>query len=289
MGDRIRDLLDSVVLGDQNAFPRLLSEIEKVGAKSLKYQELLEPSHLAFRIGVTGPPGAGKSTLIDCMISEISEKGFRVGVLAVDPSSPFTQGAILGDRVRYVSLETHSDVFVRSVGSRGSLGGLCAQAYLMLRAFDFAKFDVVLIETVGVGQTELEIMNVSDHTSVVLVPESGDGIQAMKAGLMEIADLFVVNKSDRAGADSLVKELEWISDGNVDVLQTSAINGSGIREFVNHLINVKSKSEFQKVRWSVDRLKAEAVALLRLEMERDLLKNVSQVSDLKSLQALFGL
>ncbi|HEX4925152.1 MAG TPA: hypothetical protein VFV50_13750, partial [Bdellovibrionales bacterium] len=182
---------------------RLLTELESGGPSALKHKRLLEPEHLALRIGITGPPGAGKSTLISQLISAFRARGKTVGVLAVDPSSPFTRGAVLGDRIRYSKHFSDDGVFIRSVGTRGSLGGLSASVYLMARAFDAFNFDVVLVETVGVGQTELEIMNVADRVAVVVVPEFGDSIQAMKAGILEIAHVFVVNKADRPGADSI--------------------------------------------------------------------------------------
>lgn len=164
----------------------------------------------AHRVGLTGPPGAGKSTVADRLIRHFRERQARVGVVAVDPSSPFTGGALLGDRVRMDAAVGDRDVFIRSMATRGSLGGLCNAAEDALDLMDAAGFDPVLVETVGVGQVELDVARAADTVVVVLVPESGDGVQAMKAGLMEIGDIFVVNKADREGADRLKQELESI-------------------------------------------------------------------------------
>lgn len=159
-------------------------------------------------IGITGPPGAGKSTLTDKIIGELVRHGKNVAVLCVDPSSPFTNGAILGDRIRMSEWYNHPSVFIRSLATRGSLGGLPANAAKIISLVKQAPFDYILIETVGVGQNEIEIASLADLTIVVLVPESGDDIQVMKAGLMEIADIFVVNKCDRPGSDHFASDLE---------------------------------------------------------------------------------
>jgi LAO/AO transport system kinase len=158
-------------------------------------------------LGLTGPPGAGKSTLVDGLVAKARAAGERVAVIAVDPSSPFTGGAILGDRIRMEQHTGDDGVFVRSLSSRGHLGGLSSATAEVVDLFDAAGFDRVLVETVGVGQSELGVMEVADTVLVVLTPESGDSVQAMKAGLLEIADLFVINKADRPGADRLAREL----------------------------------------------------------------------------------
>ena len=159
----------------------------------------------ARRFGVTGPPGAGKSSLIAALATLLRTGGEEVAIVAVDPTSPFSGGALLGDRIRMNDLATDPGIFIRSMATRGSLGGLAAATREVIDLLDAFGFPNILVETVGVGQTELEIASTADSVAVVLVPESGDGIQAMKAGLMEIADLFVVNKSDRIGADRMVK------------------------------------------------------------------------------------
>lgn len=268
MSDQIGARLLRAKKGDQRAIAELLSWVERTGPEALREAEILKPQSRAFRIGITGPPGAGKSTLVGQLIGEFRRAGLRLGILAVDPSSPFSHGAILGDRIRYSDHAMDPGVFIRSIGTRGSLGGLSASAYLMLRVFDASGFDVVLIETVGVGQTELEVMNVADQIVVVLVPESGDSVQAMKAGLLEIADWYVVNKSDRPGADSLAKELLFISEmapsdrRKPQVLSTIATNGTGVAELAEKLIAAKSTPQ-----QSAERLRQEALALLRQKFD----------------------
>lgn len=276
--------LDATEKGDFRALAKLLTWIERNGPqKALAYKQLAAPSSLTFRVGITGPPGAGKSTLIGELLQQLRSRGLKVGVLAVDPSSPFSKGAILGDRIRYSEHFNDDGVFIRSVGTRGSLGGLSAASYLMLRAFDCAKFDIVLIETVGVGQTELEIINVADFVSVVLVPESGDSIQAMKAGLTEIADLFIVNKSDRPGADGLKNELRATLELGenrkpVQIVSTIATQKNGIEEFCDVLL--KAKKNFDKSsRVQPERLQAEAKALLRWLVEDQIETQLLSVKD----------
>lgn len=292
-----RELIQSTGNGDRVALAKLLSRLEREGPSVVgQFKELLLPGKSAFRIGITGPPGAGKSTLIAQMIGGLRKRGKTVAVLAVDPSSPFTQGAILGDRIRYSEHVLDAGVFIRSLGSRGSLGGLSASAWLMVRAFDHAGFDVVLLETVGVGQTELEIMNVADHVSVVLTPESGDGIQGMKAGLMEISDLFLVNKSDRPGADVFAREIEAaleldpraMSSNPPKVMKLSALTGLGIDDFLTELdARAAKKDLWSQRRTDQKRLQAEAKAMLMIEAERRAALAASQIQTPEMLGKLF--
>ncbi len=194
--------------GRRAALARAISMVEgaRPGVNDL-LDELLRTRPRARRIGVTGPPGAGKSTLASLMTRRLRARGEEVAIVAVDPTSPFSGGALLGDRIRMNDLAVDPGVFIRSMATRGSLGGLAAATREVIDLLDAFGFPNVIIESVGVGQTQLEIQAAADTTVVVLVPESGDGIQAMKAGLMEIADIFVVNKSDRVGADRLVREI----------------------------------------------------------------------------------
>ncbi len=202
-------LLDDLGAGRPAALARAISMVENAVPG---FEQLLRGLHgrtgRARRIGITGPPGAGKSTLIERLASHYRAAGATVGVIAVDPSSPFTGGALLGDRIRMERASEDPGVFIRSMASRGSLGGMATTTAEVADVLDAAGFARILIETVGVGQSELEVATAADSTVVVLVPESGDGIQVMKAGLMEIADVFVVNKADRPGADRLRQELE---------------------------------------------------------------------------------
>ncbi len=207
--ERHKQLVAAFLAGEERALARAISAVEN---EAEGFETLLETLHEgvgdARRIGLTGPPGAGKSTITAALARLYRDRGHRVGVIAVDPTSPFTGGALLGDRIRMNELSTEPDIFIRSMASRGSVGGLATAARDTADLMDAFGFSRILLETVGVGQTELQIAGSADTTVVILVPESGDGIQAMKAGLMEVADVFVVNKADRPGADRLRKEIE---------------------------------------------------------------------------------
>lgn len=215
------------------------------------YGELLQslPASTTKTIGVTGPPGAGKSTLVDSLIGLLVEKGKKVGVLCVDPSSPFNLGALLGDRIRMSEWYTHPDVFIRSLATRGSMGGLHPKIIEISDLMKAFPFDHIIVETVGVGQSEIEIAGLADSTIVVMVPEAGDEVQTMKAGLMEIADIFVVNKADRPGADLFVKNLRQMLAPafrthyhEVPVIKTVASQKKGIHELMDILAHQLKKA-----------------------------------------------
>ncbi len=189
-------------------------------------------------IGITGPPGAGKSTLVNDLLAELTGKNLKVAVLAIDPTSPFNFGSLLGDRIRMAGHYNHPDVFIRSLATRGSLGGLSAKTIEMTDVLRAAGFDYVLVETVGVGQSEIEIAGLADITLVVLVPEGGDEIQNIKSGLMEIADAFIVNKADREGADLFANNLKKMvqqKDTIIPVFKTIASQNNGIKEIVDYI------------------------------------------------------
>ena len=228
------ELLQDILQGNVKSLARTISLVENAVEG---YQGLLErlPVSPTKIIGITGPPGAGKSTLVDSLIGKMVEQQKKVGVLCVDPSSPFNLGALLGDRIRMSEWYNHPNVFIRSLATRGSLGGLHPKIIEIADLMKAAGFDQVIVETVGVGQSEIEIAGLADTTVVILVPEAGDEVQTMKAGLMEIADIFVVNKADRPDADSFVKNLRLMlapafqqSEQAIPVLKTVASQKEGI-------------------------------------------------------------
>lgn len=290
-----RELLAEAQSNNVSSLAKLLSWAESSALRDVyELENFITPPKVALRLGITGPPGAGKSTLVSGLIGELRAKGLKVGVLAVDPSSPFTGGAILGDRIRYQSHFLDEGVFIRSLGTRGSLGGLSASAHRLLRIFDLCNFDVVLVETVGVGQTELDILHVADQVVVVLVPESGDSIQAMKAGLMEVADIFVVNKADRPGALSMAKDIESSFVGDLDgqvppkIFMTTATTGEGLSPLVSEVFQFLKDKKFQAKRNSLDRLKHEARMLLRQKLDAEISKTVESIRTPKDLQDLLS-
>jgi len=230
-------LIAAARTGDARALARLVSLAENESAELRRLAKVIVPmTGRAHILGLTGAPGVGKSTVTGGLVRHYRHEGLRVGVLAVDPSSPFSGGALLGDRVRMQEHATDDEVFIRSMASRGHLGGLSVATPQALRILDAAGFDVVLIETVGVGQAEVEIASLADSALVVVAPGLGDSIQAAKAGILEIADVFVVNKSDRPGAQEVVRDLRTMlamanyeaSDWKPPIVSTTAATGDGI-------------------------------------------------------------
>ena len=229
--------VEALASGERRPLARLLTRIEN-GDPSVRalLPELFDAGNGAHLVGITGPPGSGKSTLVNALITEWRKRGRRVGILAVDPSSPYTRGAILGDRIRMMEHAADRDVFMRSMASRGELGGLAATTWIAAAALDAAGFDPVLVETVGAGQSEVEVARLAETTVVVEVPEMGDEVQAIKAGLLEVADIIAVNKGDRPGADRAARQLRAMlstAGGRVarkppPVLMTTATTADGV-------------------------------------------------------------
>ena len=243
------DIAEELLKGNRLALSRAITAIENEYEEATEIMTKLYPhTGHAYVLGITGPPGAGTSTLTDKIAKEYRKQGKTVGIIAVDPTSPFTGGAILGDRIRMNALTMDEGVFIRSMGTRGSLGGLSHKTADAVKAMDAFGKDVVIVETVGVGQSEVDIVKAADTTMVVLIPGMGDDIQAIKAGILEIGDLFTINKSDLDGADKLVREINMMLD--LDSLMTDwrppiqkvvANQGEGISELVS---NVQKHREY---------------------------------------------
>jgi LAO/AO transport system kinase len=234
-----QQLLRGIQERDQRALARSISCVENEAPGFEDFLSQLPAGHAAVT-GITGPPGAGKSTLVDALIAEWVSKEKKVGILCVDPSSPFNLGAVLGDRIRMSEWYNHSNVFIRSLATRGALGGLHPHIIDITAVMQAAGFDHIIVETVGVGQSEIEIAGLADTTVVVVVPEAGDEVQTMKAGLMEIADVFVVNKSDRPEADLFVRNLRMMlapafhhTKTEIPVIKTVATTKTGISELAS--------------------------------------------------------
>jgi LAO/AO transport system kinase len=236
-------LVDQLLAGSLRALAQMISLVEN---ESWEAPHLVDSlfSHMgqAYRVGITGPPGAGKSTLVDRITQSYRDGGKRVGIIVVDPSSPFTGGALLGDRLRMSDHYLDEGVFIRSMATRGETGGLAARSHEVGDVLDAAGYDIIIFETVGVGQVELDVVETVDTTLVVLVPESGDDIQLMKAGIIEIGDIFIVNKSDREGARQLGHLLGQLlslkedqGEWKTPVCQTSATQGTGLEDLVRLL------------------------------------------------------
>jgi LAO/AO transport system kinase len=291
MKPRSRDpkvLTEAMLNGDRVALARLITLVENRNAASAAIMSSVYAScGNAFTIGITGPPGAGKSTITSCMIQHLRDQDKSVGVVAVDPSSPFSGGSVLGDRIRMQKHFLDEKVFIRSLSTRGSHGGLARAGRDVSRLLDAYGKDAVIIETVGVGQTELDIMEVADTVVVILVPEAGDTVQVMKAGLLEIADVFVVNKADRDGALRMRTELEMMlglkaldaeqGDWKVPVLMTKASAGEGTQELLDACMAHREHQAGETfVRRRGARLQSEVLEICNEEVSRRLRRGLSE-------------
>jgi LAO/AO transport system kinase len=283
------ELVKQMLKGEGIALSRLISLVENESNKVPEIMKLIS-SHMgkAYCVGVTGPPGAGKSTLVDKLTVLIRREGLTVGIIAADPSSPFTGGAILGDRIRMQQHYLDQGVFIRSMAARGSMGGLPRTASSVIKVLDASAKDIILVETVGVGQNEVDIMESVDTVVVALSPESGDAIQTMKAGLFEIADIFVVNKADHPGAENSVRDIQAMlqlrepSWWDIPVVATEAVNNVGIEELYRQI------QRHRQALCETDRLsqrrekqrKQEFIKIVEQKITRELLNSIEQDSQL---------
>jgi LAO/AO transport system kinase len=293
------DYAGEILQGSPRAVARVISWLENENELARPCMESLYPhTGKAYVVGITGSPGTGKSTLTDKLTRRIREKGLTVGIIAVDPSSPFTGGAVLGDRIRMSEIAQDPVVFIRSMATRGFLGGLSQSTGKVVNVLDAAGKDVIIIETVGVGQDEVEIMRIADTTCLVLAPGLGDAIQSMKAGVMEIADVYVINKSDRQGADQLFVEVShrvsqddlikaksrdrsWIPS----VVQASAVNDVGVTDVMDavlsHQSHLKKDGTFMEKRR--ERTRQQTLQMIHYEIFSLLRKHLSESGKMEQL------
>ncbi len=285
----MEDVARRLLAGDQRALSQMISSVERDGSQAAGVMREIDPfTGNCYTVGITGPPGAGKSTVVDRLTEHLREQGLSVGIIAVDPSSPFSGGALLGDRIRMQRHYLDGGVFIRSVATRGQLGGVPRLVKTVVRLLDAAGKDVVLVETVGVGQSELGVMEVADTVLVTLMPESGDAVQTLKAGIMEIADIYLVNKADRDGANQMATSIRAMLSTGLSqpdwlppVMMTSAHTGQGIAELWEqvrqHRRHLEESSKLQARRQR--RREQEFIEAVEEEMGRRLRESVKHDPD----------
>lgn len=277
-------IVQGILNGERRMVARAISLIENEDPSKHKILSELYPyTGKAFVVGITGPPGAGKSSLVDCLLTTLRKQGLSIAVIAVDPTSPFSGGAILGDRIRMQEHALDKEIFIRSMGTRGSLGGLSRATKDAIQVFDAFGKDIILIETVGVGQSEVDIIKCADTTIVVLTPAGGDSVQTMKAGIMEIADIFVINKADMAGADrtcseiSLMLDLSSPKNWRPPIVRTSVLDSSGIKEMFaaieKHRSFLEESGQLQKLR--KDRIRRDVLDLVEYKIKTTIWEQIS--------------
>lgn len=296
-GEAYQVLAAGVRKGDIRSVARAISLVENPGRERLQFlQHLFDTHGKAYKIGVTGAPGAGKSSLVQQLIPRFAAQGYKVGVLAVDPTSPFSGGAILGDRIRMQEQIDATHAYMRSLASRGSMGGLSRGVNAALHVLEAADYDLMLIETVGSGQLQVDVRYVADTVLLTLVPEAGDEIQAMKGGIIEIADIYVVNKADREGAPKMRRDLrgalelgEKHTDWNPPIALTEAINGTGIDEVVSfveeHRAYLQTSGEGERRR--ITQLRWELQALVQEALEIRAKHHMEHLFDPATLQRIY--